>query len=454
MLYLRHQSNSFDMGDIKNNRRRSSVAQEGNPLKDDPTLRKLSFQLDKIKSNRKWEPWKASFMKRFESFLEQEGINNADDAYAEFGQRMDRTTNLVSNCETLIAEGKLTNECVTVKGRHALNEMVNALVEEWAAIRDLIPSTGFEEDKRGYNKFQLGAVLVRDDFSEYERMKHINDVIQIMTDVTLSEIADRVHLEQFANFQTQFARFCDVMADLGLYEVMMACRKFSDDDVEDEDDSLTEEETSFGSDSFVVESIIMVDMKTASIFRTPLDEAFEKGIINMAPRPDDLSDASDEYMIHETCRSESEREEIKNKLKNHPTLGVATRLVIRKSTIIEEEYTDLGEKDAVSALWGVALKSTNKKKRKSEELFFFDPYTGAVGQLDRAKAVKVGCITETRNEFDKLVLAQAIDNDEAWESMREKIRSIMGIQMEEDTDTRTATTVTRYSTGQAPSLAF
>jgi hypothetical protein len=206
------------MPNRRKNRRRSSVAQEGNPLKDDPTLRKQLMQLDRIRSNRKFEPWKASFLKRFEEFLDKEGVTKAQEAYDEFGKRMDRTTSLVTKCEALITEGKLTNECVTVKGRHALNEMVNDLVEGWAVIRDLIPATVFEDDKRGYNKFQLGAVLVRDDFSEYERMKHINDVIQVMSDETLTDIADRVHLEQFGNYQKQFKRFCDVMADLGLYE--------------------------------------------------------------------------------------------------------------------------------------------------------------------------------------------------------------------------------------------
>jgi hypothetical protein len=211
---------------------------------------------------------------------------------------------------------------------------------------------------------------------------------------------------------------------------MMACRKFSDDAVEE--DSLTVEETEYESDEYM-ESIIIVDMKTASVFQMPLDIAFEKGIITMATRMDDSSEIQDQY-IKETCNSEEEREEIKTKLKNHPTLGVATRLVIRKSIAIEYECTELKEKEAVSSMWGITLKSTNKKAKKNEELFFFDPYTGAVGELDRSKALARGCIHEERNQFDALVLTEAEGDLNEWESIRVKIRKIVGIQMDEDRD--------------------
>jgi hypothetical protein len=459
----------------RRNRRRSSIAQEGNPLKDDPTLRKQLMQLDRIKSNRKFEPWKNAFLKRFEEFLERDGVNKAEEAYSDFSKRMGRTVALVNKCEEMNQKGDLTNERATVKGRHALNEMVNDLTVGCAALRELIPGTGTEEEKRGYNKFMLGAILVRDNFSQYEEMKYVNDVIQVMSDETLTEVADRVHLEQFRNFQTQFNRFCDVLADLSLYEgtlrmvygcqlldtlhlthfyfaslisVMMACRKFSDDAVE-EDDSLTEEETEYESDEYM-ESIIIVDMKTASVFQMPLDIAFEKGIIIMATRTDDSGATQDQY-IKETCNSEEEREEIKTKLKNHPTLGVATQLVTRKSVAIEYECTELKEKEAVSSMWGITLKSTNKKAKKNEELFFFDPYTGAVGELDRSKALARGCIHEERNQFDALVLTEAEEDPDEWESIRGKIRKIVGIQMDEERDDSSSSV--RFSGAVVPATA-
>lgn len=199
-------------------RRRSSMAQEGNPLKDDATLRTQLIQLDRVQSKRKFIPWKKSFLKRFESFLDQSGVEKAVEAYEQFGKDMDRTISMVKKCEELNQKGDLTNERATVKGRRALNEMVNDLVLRWGAIKEMVPGTGEEEETLGYNKFMLGAILVRDDFSEYERMEYVYDAIQVMGEETLSVVADRVHIEQFANYQIQFQRFCDLLADLGLYE--------------------------------------------------------------------------------------------------------------------------------------------------------------------------------------------------------------------------------------------
>jgi len=410
-------------------RRRSSMAQEGNPLKDDASLRNQLIQLDRVKTKSKFDPWKRSFMKRFESFLDQSGVEKAQEAYEEFSRDMNRTVSLVNKCEEMNRKGDLTNERATVRGRQALNEMVSDLVVRWAAIKEMVPGTGNEEEKRGYNKFMLGAILVRDDFSEYEHMQYVNDAIQVMTEESLTEVADRVHLEQFGNFQMQFKRFCDLLADLGLYEVMMACRKFTDFEGEEEE-SLTEEETICSEEA---ESIILVDMKTSSIFQMNVDVAIEKGIISLAPRVDDATDFQDRYIM-QTCDSREKKEEIKSKLNNHPSLGLATHLVVRKSTVMENEYTELEEKEAVTNMWGIKLKSTNKKIKKNEELFFFDQYTGAVGELNRQAAINSGCIHEERNENNIIMLREAEEENSQWESLRAKIRGIIGIQMEEERD--------------------
>lgn len=402
-------------------RRRSSMAQEGNPLKDDTTLRNQMIQLDRIKSRRKWQPWKKSFMKRFESFLDQSGVEKAQEAYEQFSRDMDRTVSLVQKCEEMNKKGDLTNERATVKGRQALNEMVNDLVVRWGAIKEMVPGTGAEEEIHGYNKFMLGAILVRDDFSEYERMEYVYDTIQIMGEETLKEVADRVHIEQFANYQIQFQRFCDLLADLGLYEVMMACRHFSNCE-DDEEESLVEEEESCYSEEGW--NIIVVDMKTASIFKMNVDTLEAKGVISLA-----FTDMEEPYII-QSCETWDKREEIKEKLNNHPSLGLATNLVIKRTTVMENEYTQLEEKAAVTNMWGITLKSTSKKAKKSEQLLFFEPFTGAVGELNRQVAITSGCIHEEKNELNKLVLREAETDDSQWEHLRGQIRDIIGIQME------------------------
>ena len=68
-------------------------------------------------------------------------------------------------------------------------------------------------------------------------------------------------------------------------------------------------------------------------------------------------------MVKEAVSSKEEKEAIKRKLKKHPTLGVSTSLVIQKTANMENEYTELNEKEAVANLWGVSLKSTHMKKK-------------------------------------------------------------------------------------------
>jgi len=385
-------------------RRRSSMAQEGNPLKDDATLRTHLIQLDRVQSTRKFIPWKQSFLKRFESFLDQSGVEKAVEAYEQFGKDMDRTISLVKKCEELNQKGDLTNDRATVKGRRALNEMVNDLVLRWGAIKEMVPGTGEEEETLGYNKFILGAILVRDDFSQYERMEYVYDAIQVMGEKTLSVVADRVHIEQFANYQIQFQRFCDLLADLGLYEVMMACRHFSNLEDDDEQSLIEEEEP----EEEVGYSIILVDMKTTSIFQMSVDELEEKGVISLG-----FTDMEEPHIM-QSCETWDQKEEIKDKLNNHPSLGLATRLVVKRSTVMENEHVELKEKEAVTSMWGVTLKSTHKKTTKNQELFFFDPYTGAVGELNRQAAIDSGCIHEEKNELHQLVLREAEKEDSKW----------------------------------------
>ena len=217
---------------------------------------------------------------------------------------------------------------------------------------------------------------------------------------------------------------------------MMACRKFSDDDdVVDEEDSLTEEESISETDSFV-ERILLVDMKTASVFQMPLDVVMEMKLLSVLSSPSSSSSygGPESVTIKEACTSREGREEIKQKLKNHPTLGVATRLVIQKTHDMETECYELGEKEAVANLWGVSLRSSIQKKKKNEELFFFDPETNAVGEIDRNRALKQNCITETMNEYNKLTIEQAVNDVDEWEAIIGKIRKIMGIRIGDTED--------------------
>lgn len=186
-------------------------------LKHDTELKEMLGQLEYIKTGRTFRRWKTSFLTRWEEFLEQENIEHADDAYQKFAKNMSKFVNLVDAVNKHVANNDLTAQRTTVKGRNALNEMnknLTLIIDEQDA---LIPQTNQLEKKCGYNKFHMGAILIRDNFKEYGRLSDCRDTLQHMRTVSLNDVADKQILEEMDNFATILQKFCDVMADLGLF---------------------------------------------------------------------------------------------------------------------------------------------------------------------------------------------------------------------------------------------
>jgi len=336
--------------------------------------------------------------------LDSDGIDISDAAYKEYSAAMERHVNRLAKVEQFVTEGSLTNEKVSVKGRNALNELCKDLDRIIKATEQLIPSTGADEKKCGFTKYQLGAVLVRDGFSEYERMKDVNDVVTVFRDEKLCDVADKQQLELFTAYGTQLQRFCDVMADLGLYEVMLKCREFAEEPEEEEPDP-----------------IIFIDMKTASVFEKERADAIEEGLV---------ATDGNEMRFKGATKDASELESIVKKVKDHPNLGVATQIVVTKM-VNDLDEVGLEEEAAVKNLWGVSLKKRSKNEA-GQELLFVDPKTGDCGELSRQKALKAGCLTETTNEFNKVSVEQAEEGIEAREAIICKIRSVLGIKSADD----------------------
>lgn len=186
-------------------------------LKQDPELKEMLGQLENVKTARTFKRWKNSFLTRWEEFLEQENIGAADSAYKVFAVNMGHFVQLINTVNAHIAKGELTVDRTTVKARNSLNEMsknLTLVIDEQDA---LIPQTAAAEKKRGYNKFHMGAVLIRDNFGEYGRLVTCRDILQHMRSQSLNKVADKQILEEMDNYTVKLQKFCDVMADLGLF---------------------------------------------------------------------------------------------------------------------------------------------------------------------------------------------------------------------------------------------
>jgi hypothetical protein len=188
-----------------------------NVLKTDPELVELLKKLELIKTGRTFKRWKNSFMDRFESFLEDDNITNADGAYKKFKTNMTTFIKLVNAVNDHVEKGQLQVEHYTVKAKLALNEMSKDLTLIIQELEALIPQTVQIEHKVEYTKFHIGAVLVRDNFKEYTRLDSCKDILHHMRTLSLNEVADKQILEEMDNYAIKLTKFCDIMADLGLY---------------------------------------------------------------------------------------------------------------------------------------------------------------------------------------------------------------------------------------------
>jgi hypothetical protein len=204
--------------------------QDSNPLKTDPELKGLLKELDDINNAPKFRRWKGSFLRRFETFIEQKGIDPATKEYSIIQANLQGFHKTCVKLEKAVDTGALTKTNVSVKGRNALNEVNKSMTDVIERMITLLPGTGADEKKMGYNKFQLGAVLIRDNFMAYDLMESTQAILQRLKDDPLGDVADRQIIDQIDYYMTNIQRFCDVMASLALYDVMQKCRRFGGGD--------------------------------------------------------------------------------------------------------------------------------------------------------------------------------------------------------------------------------
>ena len=194
-------------------------------IRQDPELKEMLSQLEHVKTGNTFKRWKGSFLNRWQEFLEEENVESADVGYREFSATMDNFCKLVDKVNGFIDREELSDSKVTVKARNSLNEMSKLLTSVIWEQDALIPQTGAEEKKKNYNKFHMGAVLIRENFDEYGRLCSCKETLTKMRNETLGEVADKQILEEMDNYSLKLQKFCDVMADLGLFGTLaLGCR--------------------------------------------------------------------------------------------------------------------------------------------------------------------------------------------------------------------------------------
>ena len=225
---------------------------------------------------------------------------------------------------------------------------------------------------------------------------------------------------------------------------MLACRRFAE---APEDESESESEPDLEPERYT-ENIFVIDFKEpAQLWQIDREEAFQYGYLARTKvssvRPVDVDDFPDLELtpsglhvlrgIVGTTLSVVERDEIREKLKNHPTLGIATTMVVQAMIDVDQEHTELQEADKVNEVWGVQLKKRTKREA-GVDCFFVDPFTNAVGWLDRNKLEEAGFFTVMKareeEEMAEGTHRSFVEADEKREGMVLAIRRVLNIRLD------------------------
>ncbi|KAG7347055.1 hypothetical protein IV203_006124 [Nitzschia inconspicua] len=206
------------MADIPKNAPRRPMT--NNPITTDPALTRLLADAKALKTEEEFKGWKTSFLDTYRSYLDPAGEQNAKMSYARLVWSMEKLAGTVVAVKDLVNDGKISAESQTVMGKRAMTNMTDQLAKSELEISRFMPATGADEEELGYNKFELGAVMIEDGFHVYELLRSAKDIITNLQDKVLNDILPPHQKSIIQFYLRQVLSFNDVMADLGLFGLM------------------------------------------------------------------------------------------------------------------------------------------------------------------------------------------------------------------------------------------
>lgn len=215
-----------------------------NPFATDEKLRQLLADVGSIQSGEAFSNWKSSFLKIYRNYLDPDGVLNARDADGRLIKKLQNLAKISLKVESLTQTGHITKAQVTADGRRALGKWTEEMTLVEKAVAQFCPKTTKETDKVGYDKFELGAVLIQDGFQVYDIMLTNRDFNQELREGPLEGVLDKNALSIMDFYAREMQSFVDVMSDLGLFKLMTQCvnvyQEESRPDPSKEPDILTE----------------------------------------------------------------------------------------------------------------------------------------------------------------------------------------------------------------------
>jgi hypothetical protein len=345
-----------------------------NPLTGDSKLHGLMTKIDGVICEKDFVKWKKSFLKVYTSYLDPDGVLNAQDANSRLLTKLTALVNRCSKVQSLIEDGNIHADQITAEGRRAVTNLSEDLKKAEQGIDTLLPKTSADEEAVGYDKFELGAILIQDGFCGYDLMIQSRDFVhQILYDDNLQGVSDSTNFEQiFKYYQKSIDVFVQVMEDTGLYQIMTQCvgvvykgqmRK----------SPKGPELSGPGPDDVVAATVTTTATTTTPIKSTTKTMKKNKG---KDKEKENITTGSSSALKDEDVKSTKRMNESRRKGGSTRNRGANTRHsdILEDSENLEEFTND---------------KTTDEKEEEKGEggdpelLFYFDPKTNALGMVDR-----------------------------------------------------------------------
>lgn len=189
----------------------------------DEKLKQFLANADEIESIEHFTYWKDEFLDTFRQYLDPIGTATAREADEEIYHQLEKLAQVCLDVKGMVNEGNITPDRCSVKGQRAINEMFSWMSKVETKIDGYWPKKQEEEEKLGYTKFELAAVLVRDGFRVYGLMVATRDYVESLAQGALKEIIKPNQQSITQYYFRSLDSFTQTMADLGMYKLMQKC---------------------------------------------------------------------------------------------------------------------------------------------------------------------------------------------------------------------------------------
>ena len=208
----------------------SSAVTTRNPLQT-VELQCMLKELHTIADPASFQRWRSSFLQSLEAMLDTDGIEKAREADSVVLKKLPTLDRTINNVRSCVRNGHISvDKKMGVKGQTAVNKLKEGCIDMEKRLQVLVPGSSAEAEAVGYNKFQLGAVLVKDGFKIYVYLVRQEAILKELKVSVLEKVGvDRQIIDSLSYYLRQIRSLCDVMADLELFEVMVKTRELAGD---------------------------------------------------------------------------------------------------------------------------------------------------------------------------------------------------------------------------------